>query len=67
MAKCEFCTKDMTFGRQISITRSQVSRRWNRQWKPNIRKVKAVLENGTVKTVHVCARCLRSGVVKRAI
>ena len=65
MAKCEVCTKDIHFGRKISITRSQVSRRALTTQKPNIRNVKVVVD-GTPKTMHVCTRCLRSGAVKRA-
>ena len=65
MAKCEVCSKDIHFGRKISITRSQVSRRALTTQKPNIRNVKVVV-NGTPKTMHVCTRCLRSGAVKRA-
>lgn len=66
MAKCDICEKDMLFGRHISITRSQVSRRAKRNWKPNVRKVR-VVENGTVKSVNVCTRCLRSNKVTRAV
>ena len=65
MAKCEVCSKDIHFGRKISITRSQVSRRALTTQKPNIRNVKVVVD-GTPKTMHVCTRCLRSGAVKRA-
>ncbi|MHB8961645.1 MAG: large ribosomal subunit protein bL28 [Saccharofermentanales bacterium] len=65
MAKCDVCEKDILFGRKISITRSQVSRRALSSQKPNVRKVK-VLDGLTPKTMHVCTRCLRSGEVKRA-
>ena len=65
MAKCDVCEKDVLFGRKISITRSQVSRRALSSQKPNVRKVK-VLDGLTPKTMHVCTRCLRSGEVKRA-
>lgn len=65
MAKCDVCQKDTNFGRKISITRSQISRRALAKQKPNVRNVK-VVENGTHKTMHVCTRCLRSGAVKRA-
>ena len=64
MAKCEICDKSISFGRKISITRSQVSRRALSKQKPNIRKVRAIV-NGTPQTVHVCARCLRDGKVTR--
>lgn len=66
MAKCSICDKGVTFGRRISITRSQVSRRAKRKWKPNIRRVK-IVENGTTRYAHVCASCLKSGRVTRAV
>ena len=56
MARCEFCSKDMLFGRHISITRSQVSRRAKRNWKPNVRRVK-IMVNGTPRYAHVCTSC----------
>ena len=62
MAKCDICGKGVTFG----IKMSHSHRRSNRTWKPNVRKVKAVV-NGSVKSVHVCTRCLRSGKVQRAV
>ncbi len=65
MAKCDVCQKDMFFGRKISITRSQVSRRAKTTQKPNVRNVKVLVE-GTPTTLHVCSRCLRSDAVKRA-
>ena len=55
MAKCSVCGKGVVFGNSVSHSH----RRTNRAWKPNIRKVK-VSENGTVKTVSMCARCLRT-------
>ncbi len=61
MAKCDICGKGVVFG--INISHSHI--RTNRAWKPNIRKVKAVVD-GTRKTVNVCTRCLRSGKVTRA-
>ena len=65
MAKCEICEKTLSHGNEISIARSHVSRRTTRTFKPNLRKVKAVV-NGDVKTVTVCAKCLRAGKVERA-
>ena len=65
MAKCDICQKDMLFGRKISITRSQVSRRALSKQKPNVHSVRVVVD-GTPSTKHVCTRCLRSGAVKRA-
>ena len=62
MAKCEICGKGVSFGIKVSHSH----RRSNRIWKPNIRKVRAVV-NGSVKSVNVCTRCLRSGKVQRAV
>ncbi|MFQ7775017.1 MAG: large ribosomal subunit protein bL28, partial [Anaerotignum faecicola] len=47
--------------------RSQVSRRANRKWKPNVKKVKIVEDNGNVKSIYVCTRCMRSNKITRAI
>jgi large subunit ribosomal protein L28 len=65
MAKCDICQKDMFFGRKISITRSQVSRRALTRQKPNVHNVRVTVD-GAPATMHVCTRCLRSGAVKRA-
>lgn len=62
MAKCDICGKGVVFGHNVSHS----NRKTNRTWKPNIRKVKAIV-NGTPKTVNVCSRCLRSGKVTRAV
>ena len=64
MAKCTICDKSRQTGHRISINRSQVSRRANKTWNANVKKVK-VVENGTVKSINVCTRCLRSGKVTR--
>ncbi len=61
MAKCCNCGQGVTFGQNVSHSH----RRTNRAWKPNIRKVKAVVD-GTPKTVTVCSRCMRSGKITRA-
>ncbi len=62
MAKCAVCGKGMVFGIKVSHSH----RRTNRTWKPNLRKVKAIVD-GTPKTISVCSRCLRSNKVTRAI
>lgn len=62
MAKCEICNKGVSFGIKVSHSH----RRSNKMWKPNIRKVRAII-NGTPKTINVCSRCLRSNLVNRAI
>ena len=65
MAKCEICEKSVSFGNKLSITRSHISKRTSRTWKPNLRTIKSVI-NGQPKKIKVCAKCLRSGNVKKA-
>lgn len=67
MAKCEVCEKGQRTGHRISINRSQVSRRANRKWKPNVKKIKIVEASGNVKSIYVCTRCMRSNKITRAI
>ena len=62
MAKCQFCGKDAAFGIQVSHSH----RRSNRTWKPNVKRVKAIVD-GVPQHVYVCTRCLRSGKVTRAV
>jgi len=62
MAKCEICGKGVSFGIKVSHSH----RRSNRMWKPNVKRVKAVVD-GSPKRVHACTRCLRSGKVTRAV
>ena len=64
MAKCAICDKTASHGNKLSITRSHISKRSPRTWKPNLRSVKAEI-NGEVKRICVCAKCLRNGKVKR--
>ncbi len=65
MAKCAICDKTQSNGNKLSITRSHISKRSARTWKPNLRSVKAEVD-GQVKRIYVCAKCLKNGKVKRA-
>ena len=60
MAKCEVCDKGILTGHRISITRSQVSRRANRMWRSNIKRVQVTEKNGAVRRAKICTRCLRT-------
>ena len=64
MAKCEICDKSVSYGNKLSITRSHISKRTSRTWKPNLRTVKTMV-NGQPKKIHVCAKCLRAGKVEK--
>ena len=62
MAKCQFCDKGVSFGIKVSHSH----RRSNRTWKPNVKRVKAIVD-GKPQHVYACTRCLRSGEVTRAV
>ena len=65
MAKCAICEKSLSYGNKLSITRSHISKRTSRTWKPNLRSIK-VIDNGQPKRIKVCSKCLRSGKVSKA-
>ena len=44
MAKCDCCGKGVTFGIKVSHSH----RRANRAWKPNVKRVKAVVDGSPV-------------------
>ena len=64
MAKCVCCGKETSFGKQLSITRSHISKRTTRPVKPNLRTVKAVV-NGKVQRVSEIGRasCMERGFI----
>ena len=63
MAKqCDICGKGIMVGHNISHAHNVTKRRWY----PNLHSVRALVD-GRVKTLKVCARCLRSGRVTKAV
>lgn len=59
---CEICGKGPGFGHNISHANNKTKRIWY----PNLQKVKAI-SNGSVKSIKVCTRCIRSGHVTKAL
>ncbi len=63
MAKfCAICGKGPSTGNNVSHANNKTSKTWY----PNLQKIKAI-QNGTVKTIKVCTRCIRSGHVTKAL
>lgn len=60
--KCEICGKGPSFGNNVSHANNKT----RTVWYPNLQKVKAV-RNGSVRTIRVCTRCIRSGHVTKAV
>jgi large subunit ribosomal protein L28 len=53
--QCDVCGKGKIFGNTVSHSKNRV----RRSWRPNIQTIKTMI-NGTVITVKICARCLKS-------
>jgi large subunit ribosomal protein L28 len=59
---CAACGKSPSFGNSRSHSMVATKRRFN----PNLQRVR-ILVNGTARRVYVCARCLKSGRVQKAV
>lgn len=59
---CAICGKGTVSGNKVSHS----VRRTRRIWAPNLQKVRAVID-GSPKTINICTRCIRSGVVQRIV
>ena len=76
MNHCAVCEKKPIVGR--SIARRGLAKKsggigkkitgiTRRRFYPNLQRVKARLENGTVRRIWVCVGCLQSGKVRKAV
>ena len=73
---CESCGKGKTLGNQITTRGkakylggfgTKVTGITRREFQPNLQNVRITTENGTNKTVRICAQCIRSGAVKKRV
>ena len=58
---CYSCGKGPSVGNNVSHANNRTKRRWL----PNLQRVR-VVEDGTVKRVRVCSRCIKSGRIVKA-
>ncbi len=58
---CTICGKHPSAGRNVSHSH----RVTNRMFRPNIQKVKAVVD-GSVKRINVCTKCMKAGKITRS-
>ena len=58
---CAFCGKTPQGGNYVSHSNIKTKRRFN----PNLQRVRHQFADGTVCTLTVCTRCIRSGVVNK--
>jgi large subunit ribosomal protein L28 len=76
MAQCEFCDKRKSVGNQIETrgkakylggVGTKITGITKREFRPNLQRVKVTTPNGTNKTVTICTRCLKKGIVRKAV
>src|SRR3954451_18945988 len=76
MAQCEYCQKKPAMGNQIEHrgkakylggVGTKVTGISRREFKPNLQRVKITTPTGTTRYARVCTRCLKKGVVRKAI
>jgi len=60
--RCAICGKGVGVGMKVSHS----NRHTKRTWAPNLQRVKVKVEGRSMR-LRVCARCLRSGRVQRAV
>ncbi|MDO5484371.1 MAG: 50S ribosomal protein L28 [Desulfovibrionaceae bacterium] len=61
--ECIFCGKKPQGGNLVSHSNIKTKRRFN----PNLQRVRHQFPDGSVRTLNVCTRCLRSGVVNKPL
>lgn len=61
--RCEICGK----GRQVGYHVSHAHNKNKKVWQANLQSIRAELPGGGTKRMLVCTRCLRTGVVKKAV
>ena len=58
---CYTCGKGPAVGNNVSHANNRTKRRWE----PNLQRVR-ILEDGEVKRVRVCSRCIKAGRIRKA-
>jgi large subunit ribosomal protein L28 len=58
---CYTCGRGPAVGNNVSHANNKTKRRWL----PNLQMVR-IVEDGAVKRVRVCSRCIKSGKIQKA-
>jgi large subunit ribosomal protein L28 len=59
---CDLCGKGPTTGNKVSHAKNHS----RRIWRPNLKKVKTVID-GTTVTLKLCTRCLKSDFIAKKV
>lgn len=60
--QCEICGKKPVTGNNVSHAHNKTRTLWS----PNLQKIRA-RQNGSVKTIKVCTRCIRANKVDKVV
>ncbi len=61
--QCEICGKKAQVGNLVSHSNIKTKRRFN----PNLQNVRHQFDNGEVRCITVCTRCIRGGAVRKPV
>jgi len=73
---CQYCGKRTQMGNSVKTrgkpkylggVGTKITGITRRKFKPNLQRVKVVVEDGSTRSVRVCTQCLRSGVLDRKV
>jgi len=76
MAQCEFCDKKTSRGNQVETrgkakylggVGTKITGITRREFRPNLQRIKITTPGGTNKYVRICTRCLKAGMVRKAV
>ncbi len=74
--QCEVCGKRAAFGNKVTTrgkakylggVGTKITGVTRRLFQPNLQRVRITEANGTVRTIRVCARCIRSGRINKRV
>jgi large subunit ribosomal protein L28 len=73
---CEFCDKKKSMGNRVELrgkakylggVGTKITGITRREFKPNLQRIKITTPQGENRTVRVCTRCLKAGIVRKAV
>ncbi len=74
--KCEACGKQVQTGNQVETrgkakylggVGTKITGISRRTFTPNLQRIKVTLPNGQNKSMRVCTKCIRSGVIRKSV
>jgi len=73
---CEICGKRVQKGNQVETrgkakylggVGTKITGITRRTFQPNLQRIKVTTPNGTNQTMRICAKCIRSGYVRKSV